>query len=238
MARVLGSARLSHDTDASTSIERQKEDLARRVHADRNTLVYIAVDTDTSGAVRPFERPDLGPWLTDPRKIAQWDTLMVSKLDRLSRSVLDFGDLLEWCKANGKNILSLDGEVNTDTATGWLHVQIIMTFAEFERRRMSERRADASRKIASNAGWHGGHSTEWGYRPVQVNGVWQQEPDPEQVPMINEAAKRVINGESTQSVALALGFDATNLGRGCAGRRSTVQSCSRTRSCATRPACR
>jgi site-specific DNA recombinase len=211
--RVLGAARLSHDTDTSTSIERQTEDLTRRVHADRDTLVDIAVDTDISGAVSVFERPGLGPWLTDPTKISQWDTLMVSKLDRLSRSVRDFGDLLEWCKANGKNVVSLDGEVNTDTATGWLHVQIIMTFAEFERRRMSERRSDASVKIASRGGWHGGHSTEWGYRPVKVDGIWQQELDPEQVPLINEAANRVIKGESTQSVALDLGLDPANLAR-------------------------
>ena len=88
--------------------------------------------------------------------------------------MLDFGELLEWCKENGKNVLSLDGEVNTDTATGWLHVQIIMTFAEFERRRMSERRADASRKIAANAGRHGGNSTSGDSGPSSktADGLW------------------------------------------------------------------
>lgn len=211
MARVLGAARLSHDTDASTSIERQREDIRRRVHADRNTLVDITEDTDVSGSISPFERAELGPWLTDPKLIAKWDTLMVAKLDRLSRSVLDFGELLKWCKANGKNIVTLDGEVNTDTATGWLHVQIVITFAEFERRRMSERRADASRKIASNAGWHGGHSTDWGYRPVQTNGKWELEPDPEQVPVIREIADAILNGESGLSVAVRYGIDPGNL---------------------------
>lgn len=211
MARVLGATRLSHSTDESTSIERQREDIGRRVHADRSTLVDITEDADVSGAVSPFQRAQLGPWLTNPRKIAQWDTLMVSKLDRLSRSVLDFGELLKWCKENGKNVVSLDGEVNTDTATGWLHVQIVMTFAEFERRRMSERRADASRKIAANAGWHGGHSTEWGYRPVQSNGRWELEPDPEQLPVIREIADAILDGESGLSVAVRYGIDPGNL---------------------------
>jgi DNA invertase Pin-like site-specific DNA recombinase len=211
MTRVLGVARLSHSTDESTSIERQREDITRRVHADRGTLVTITEDTDISGAVSPFQRPQLGPWLTQPRKTAQWDTLMVSKLDRLSRSVLDFGELLKWCKTNGKNVVSLDGEVNTDTATGWLHVQIVMTFAEFERRRMSERRADASRKIAANAGWHGGHSTEWGYRPVQRGGRWELEPDPEQVTLIQDIAQAIISGESGQAVADRYGVDRNNL---------------------------
>ena len=147
MANVLGASRLSHDTEASTSMERQREDITNRVKADRNTLVDIAEDTDVSGAVSPFDRPGLGPWLTEPALVARWDTLMVAKRNRLTRSVRDFGDLLEWCKENKKNIVSLDGEVNTDTSTGWLHVQIIMTFAEFERRRMSERRAEAAQKL-------------------------------------------------------------------------------------------
>lgn len=211
MARVLGASRLSHSTDESTSIERQREDIARRVHADRDTLVHITEDTDVSGAISPFSRAELGPWLTDPGKIAKWDTLMVSKLDRLSRSVLDFGGLLEWCKENRKNVVSLDGEVNTDTATGWLHVQIIMTFAEFERRRMSERRADASRKIAANAGWHGGNSTSWGYRPVQQDGRWALEPDPEQVPVIREIVDAILGGESAMSAGDRHGMDNTRL---------------------------
>src|SRR5580704_10446375 len=100
MARVLGACRLSHDTDASTSIERQREDITNRVKADRNDIAHIAEDTDVSGVISPFERPDLGPWLTEAALIARWDTLMVAKLDRLTRSVRDFGDLLEWCKEN------------------------------------------------------------------------------------------------------------------------------------------
>lgn len=211
MARVLGASRLSHDTDASTSIERQGEDITNRVKADRNTLVHIAEDTDVSGAISPFERPDLGRWLTEPALIARWDTLMVAKLDRLTRSVRDFGDLLEWCKNNDKDIVSLDGEVNTDTSTGWLHVQIIMTFAEFERRRMSERRAESARKIYSYAGYNGGRALPWGYRPVRVNGRIELEPDPDLVPVITEIAENVIAGASVRSEAVRLGLDQPTL---------------------------
>ncbi len=199
--RLLGATRLSHDTDASTSNERQRDQITLTAQTRGDTLVAITEDTDVSGAVSPFDRDGLGPWLTDPGLIARWDALIVVKLDRLTRSVRHFGDLLDWCKANGKNVISLDGEVNTDTATGWLHVQIIMTFAEFERRRMSERRADAAHKIYSYAGYNGGRALPWGYRPVRVNGRIELEPDPELVQVINEIADNVIAGISVRAEA-------------------------------------
>jgi site-specific DNA recombinase len=212
MARVLGARRLSHDTDASTSVERQGDSIDAWARSHQHTVVYMTDDTDVSGAVSPFERDDLGPWLQRP-KLAQWDVLAVAKLDRISRSLIDFANLLTWCQDNGKTLVSVAESLDFSTPTGQFIGKILILFAEWERETMRARRADASRKIAANAGWHGGHTTEWGYRPVQVNGVWQLEPDPEQVPLINEAAKRVIGGESTQSVAMALGFDVANLGR-------------------------
>lgn len=212
MARVLGSCRLSHDTDASTSIERQREDITNRIHADRNVLVHVAEDTDVSGAKSPFSRAGLGPWLTDPGKIAKWDTLMVSKLDRLTRSVLDFGDLLEWCKTHKKNVVSLDGEVNTNTATGWLHVQVVMTFSEYERRQMSERRADASRKIYTSGDFNGGASLPWGYMAIaRASGGFELAPDPAVVTLAAEIAGAVLGGESVASIATRHGMHDTTL---------------------------
>ena len=81
--RILGSARLSHDTDESTSIARQREQVDLTCKARGDTLVHVTEDTDVSGAVAPADREGLGPWLTDPARIAQWDGLMVAKLDRL-----------------------------------------------------------------------------------------------------------------------------------------------------------
>lgn len=136
---------------------------------------------------------------------------MVTKLDRLTRSVRDFGDLLEWCRRSGKNVVSLDGEVNTDTSAGWLHVQIVMTFAEFERRRMSERRADAARKLYSNGGYNGGGSLSWGYRAVRQNGHIELVPDDELKPIIEEAVDAVLAGDSVKTVASRYGFDHASL---------------------------
>jgi DNA invertase Pin-like site-specific DNA recombinase len=169
-------------------------------------------DTDVSGAVSPFDRDDLGPWLRAP-KLAQWDVLAVAKLDRISRSLIDFANLLTWCQDNGKTLVSVGESLDFSTPTGQFIGKILILFAEWERETMRARRADASRKIAANAGWHGGHSTEWGYRAVKVDGTWQQEPDPDQVTLINQVANDVISGKSVASVADAYGLDPANLAR-------------------------
>src|SRR5260370_4324754 len=78
--RILGAARLSHSSDVSSSIATQRAGIAS-VAAYRNaTVVHITEDTDISGGMSPFDRPSLGPWLSDPSLIAQWDVICVSKL--------------------------------------------------------------------------------------------------------------------------------------------------------------
>jgi hypothetical protein len=60
MARILGAARLSHHTDASTSIERQTDQITGYAASVGATLVHITADTDVSGKVAPQDRPMLG----------------------------------------------------------------------------------------------------------------------------------------------------------------------------------
>jgi DNA invertase Pin-like site-specific DNA recombinase len=156
-----------------------------------------------SGAVSPFERADLGPWLTDPAKIAQWDTLIISKLDRLSRSLIDFAGLLRWCQAHGKVIVSVSESLDFGTAAGRLMAQILMMFAQFERERMSERRADAAVKIRSNGHWGGG-AVPYGYQTVKVNSHHELHPDPAQVAVVERIAADIIAGKSLNAISAGL----------------------------------
>ena len=71
MGRVLGVRRLSHDTDASTSIERQGESIEHWARAHEHTVVAMTQDTDVSGSIAPQDRDDLGPWLIDRAKLAE-----------------------------------------------------------------------------------------------------------------------------------------------------------------------
>lgn len=210
MARVLGARRLSHDTDASTSVERQGDSITAWATSHDHRVVYLTDDTDVSGAVAPADRDDLGPWLRDP-KLARWDILVVAKLDRISRSLIDFANLLTWCQDNGKTLVSVAESLDFSTPTGQFIGKILILFAEWERETMRARRADASRKIAANAGWHGGTSASWGYRPVRQDGRWALEPDPDQVPVVQEIVDAILGGESAMSVGDRHGMDNTRL---------------------------
>jgi site-specific DNA recombinase len=163
--RALGIARLSRDTDTSTSIERQVEqiELAARLRGDE--VVTIVKDSDVSGAVSPFERSKLAPWLDG--KSREWDTLIVAKLDRLTRSLFDFADLVKWCDAHGKILVSVSESIDLAMPHGRMMANLLVSFAQFERERMSERRSDARREVRGSGGWDGGR-VPYGYRPVHA----------------------------------------------------------------------
>jgi site-specific DNA recombinase len=206
MANMLGAARLSHSTDSSTSVERQTEQIQHTAAARGDTLVHVTEDVDVSGAVSPFERDDLGPWLTEPEKIAQWDVLCIAKLDRLTRSIAHFVAVVEWCQANGKTIVSIGDSFDLGTPVGRMVAHILALFAQFERERMAERRKDHTRKAMSQAHWDG-RAVAPGYRPVKVGDHWELEPDESKAATINAMAAAIIAGKSARQVGTQHGMD-------------------------------
>ncbi len=154
--RLISACRLSRDTDTSTSIERQSEGNSKWAAANGHSIVTTTIDTDVSGAVSPFERPDLGQWFA--RK-DEWDGIVVYKLDRISRSIVDFGILLEWCRDNGKTLIILDPMIDLSTHWGEAMGNILMVFAQLERKMIAARVADSRVKLRSNA-WYSGTLAE------------------------------------------------------------------------------
>jgi DNA invertase Pin-like site-specific DNA recombinase len=203
--------RLSSDTDSSTSVERQQEQITLTAQARGDTIVAITTDTDVSGTTSPFLRPSLGPWLREPGKIAEWQCLAFTKIDRVSRNLLDFVSLLRWCDEHGKTLLSIGEGVDFGTPVGRLIGQILAMFAEFEVGRMSERREDASRKLYSRGGFNGGGSLPWGYRAERINGQIELRVDTELAGMINEIADAVIGGASVVDQAFQHDLDPASL---------------------------
>ena len=163
-----------------------------------------------SGSIAPWDREGLGPWLSAGRADL-WDVLVVAKLDRVSRSLIDFAGLLQWCQERGKTLVSVAESLDFGTPTGQFVGKILILFAEFERQMMRERRADAARKLYGNAGYNGGGSLSWGYRPVRRDGHIELEPDPALAQKITEIAETVIAGESVLSAAQRFGLDHASL---------------------------
>jgi len=146
---------------------------------------------------------DLAPWLTDPERIALWDYLIVAKLDRLSRSMLDFQKLLEWCKANGKTIVSISEGFDLSTPYGRMAANMLMMFAEFERVRMGARRSERAQADKAR-GWFGGGRTKYGFRAVKVDDHYEVEEDEAEKAVAYRMASMRLAGKSAARIAQTL----------------------------------
>jgi len=67
------------------------------------------------------------------------EALVVAKLDRLSRSLLDFAALMERAEAEGWAMITLDLGVDTSTPAGEMLVNVLASFAQYERRLIGQR---------------------------------------------------------------------------------------------------
>jgi site-specific DNA recombinase len=102
------------------------------------------------------ERPDLQKLLNDirARKI---DVIVVYKVDRLTRSLADFAKLVELFDAHGVSFVSVTQQFNTTTSMGRLTLNVLLSFAQFEREVTSERIRDKIAASKRKGLWVGGN---------------------------------------------------------------------------------
>ena len=201
--RLLPVIRLSVETDETTSPQRQMERIAMSARLGDHELVPVTAadyDLDVSGSVSPFERPGLGPWLGEDR-LDQWDALCCAKLDRLTRSMLDFETLIRWLDKHGKTLICLDPQLDLSTPAGKAFAQVIVAFAEFERATIGARVREAHEKMTKDGRYAGGR-LQYGYRPARMDDGrgWGIEPDPEDGPRVAEICDRYLRYESLGSI--------------------------------------
>src|SRR2546430_9196611 len=84
------------------------------------------------------DRPDLQKLLDDIRA-RKVDVIVVYKVDRLTRSLADFAKLVELFDAHGVSFVSVTQQFNTTTSMGRLTLNVLLSFAQFEREVTSER---------------------------------------------------------------------------------------------------
>ncbi len=102
-----------------------------------------------------IDRPGLRRLLADieARKI---DIVVVYKIDRLTRSLADFAKLVEVFDRNGVSFVSVTQQFNTTTSMGRLTLNILLSFAQFEREVTSERIRDKVAASKAKGMWMGG----------------------------------------------------------------------------------
>jgi len=102
-----------------------------------------------------MERPALQRLLTDIRERLV-DTVVVYKVDRLTRSLADFAKMVERFDAYGVSFVGVTQQFNTTTSMGRLTLNVLLSFAQFEREVTGERIRDKIAASKRKGMWMGG----------------------------------------------------------------------------------
>src|SRR6202046_3531548 len=101
------------------------------------------------------DRPDLQRLLDDIRA-RKLDVIVVYKVDRLTRSLADFAKLVELFDAHGVSFVSVTQQFNTTSSMGRLTLNVLLSFAQFERELTGERIRDKVAASKKKGMWMGG----------------------------------------------------------------------------------
>src|SRR5436853_7178107 len=101
------------------------------------------------------DRPDLQKLLDDIRS-RKIDVIVVYKVDRLTRSLADFAKLVELFDAHGVSFVSVTQQFNTTSSMGRLTLNVLLSFAQFEREVTGERIRDKIAAAKRKGLWMGG----------------------------------------------------------------------------------
>jgi site-specific DNA recombinase len=102
-----------------------------------------------------MERPAL-TCLMEDIKAGKVHTVVVYKIDRLTRSLMDFSKLVEVFDAHGVTFVSITQSFNTTTSMGRLTLNVLLSFAQFEREVAGERIRDKIAASKRKGMWMGG----------------------------------------------------------------------------------
>lgn len=143
----------THQIDKD-SIPMQKSDLIAYTKLMLNTEDYVIFE-DAGYSGKNTDRPNFQKMMSQIRNGA-FTHLLVWKIDRISRNLLDFSSMYKELKELGVVFVSKNEQFDTSTAMGEAMLKIILVFAELERNITSERVTATMISRASNGQWNGG----------------------------------------------------------------------------------
>jgi site-specific DNA recombinase len=155
-----------------------------------------------------LERPALKRLLADI-ELGKVDVVVVYKIDRLSRSLMDFAKLVEVFERRNVTFVSVTQSFNTTTSMGRLTLNVLLSFAQFEREVIGERIRDKFAASRKKGMWMGGF-VPLGYR-VENRKLFINE---EEAATVRRIFERFLKVGSATLVARALNAEGVTTRRG------------------------
>src|SRR6266436_2428767 len=156
-----------HNLDlAFSSLDAQREACEAYIKSQAHEGWRLIPDRYDDGAFSgaSLDRPALQVLLADVRA-GKINTILVYKVDRLTRSLADFAKLVELFDQYGVSFVSITQSFNTTSSMGRLTLNVLLSFAQFEREVIGERVRDKIAASKRKGIWVGG-PVPLGYRSV------------------------------------------------------------------------
>jgi DNA invertase Pin-like site-specific DNA recombinase len=140
------------------SLAAQREACEAFIHSQRNEGWVLAKTRYDDGGFSGgnLERPALQQLIADIRA-ERIDIVVVYKVDRLTRSLADFARLVELFDAEAVSFVSVTQQFNTTSSMGRLTLNVLLSFAQFEREVTGERIRDKIAASKKKGMWMGGN---------------------------------------------------------------------------------
>jgi DNA invertase Pin-like site-specific DNA recombinase len=140
--RVIGYLRVSTDEQRASGAGLAAQRRAIEDECQRRGWTLVEVIEDAGFSAKDLKRPGVQVALETLDR-GDAGALVVAKLDRLSRSMLDFTSVMARASKQGWALVALDCAVDTTTPAGEAMANVLATFAQFERRLIGQRTREA-----------------------------------------------------------------------------------------------
>ena len=198
-ARAIGYVRVSTSRQADEGVSLDAQRAKIEAYAALYNLEVIEVIVDAGLSASTLDRPGLTRALSLLRA-GKADCLIVTKLDRLTRSIRDLCDLVEKHFQRAA-LLSVEESIDTRSANGRMILNILTTIAQWEREAIGERTSTALQYKASQNEFTGG-KVPYGFK-IAADGIHLEEHEGEQAVLVEARALRDA-GLPLRVVAIAL----------------------------------
>src|SRR5216684_3153822 len=154
--------RVSTDKQADKGVSLEAQRAKVQSYAQLYDLELVEIVVDAGASAKTLDRPELQRALK-MLKAGQSEALLVVKLDRLTRSVVHLGELVERYFAAGKwALLSVGEQIDTRSAAGRLVLNVLASVSQWEREAVGER-TGAAMQYKASVGEYTGGDVPYGY---------------------------------------------------------------------------
>jgi site-specific DNA recombinase len=194
---IVGVRRLSRKTDATSSPERQAQQILRAVDEIGGHVIAWADDWEVSGAVNPLERKGFGPWLRG--EMGPYDGIAAASVDRVGRDVGDTINTQRLLTGQGRIVITADhlGVWDFSDPNHEIEWTVKSLGSQMELRAIQKRNQDET--VRAREAGQPRQMPPYGYqyiRLVPTGKVDHVEQDPVAAEIIQEVARRILSDET------------------------------------------